>query len=193
MNKSTLNLLFTSLLFSCLTVNAQNFALGIRGGISIPDLTAGSGNQNPLNSGYSSKLGPDAGVTAEYKISSLISIQTMIRYSSQGGKKNALQALTTPDHIVAMYPTGQSPLYLYANYNSKANLNYLMVPLLIKFGFNLKKSPFRIYTSEGLFVGYLINANQVTSGESQFYTDSSGQKALPGGLHSFNNTQQTKD
>ena len=36
-------------------------------------------------------------------------------------------------------------------------------------------------TSEGLFLGYLINAKQVTGGESQFYADLSGQQALAGG------------
>lgn len=68
-----------------------------------------------------------------------------------------------------------------------------MIPILAKFGFNFKTSPFRLYTSEGLFLGFLLNAKQVISSESQFYIDPSGQQALPGGKHSFNNTQQIKD
>jgi hypothetical protein len=35
---------------------AQNFTLGLRGGISIPNLTAGGAEKNPLNTGYSSRL-----------------------------------------------------------------------------------------------------------------------------------------
>ena len=67
MEKLTFYLLFSGQMFLCFAVNAQNFALGIRGGISIPDLTAGTGNQNPLNTGYGSRSGPDAGVFAEFK------------------------------------------------------------------------------------------------------------------------------
>jgi hypothetical protein len=35
-----------------------------------------------------------------------------------------------------MYPPGQAPPYLYADYKSEAKLNYLMIPLLAKFGLN---------------------------------------------------------
>lgn len=172
---------------------AQNFALGVRGGISIPNLTGGAGSQNPLNTGYSSRLGLDAGIFVEYKISTLFSIQPMIEYSSQGGKKNGFQAFTTPDALAAMFPPGQAPPYLYANYNSKAKLNYLMLPLLAKFGWNIKKSPFRVYVDAGPFVGLLVSAHQVTSGKSEFFTDASGQQTLPGGAQSFDNNEDIKD
>jgi hypothetical protein len=193
MNKSTFYLSFTALLFFCFTATAQNVALGVRGGISIPNLTAGSGNQNPLNTGYSSRLGPDAAILTEFKFSNLFSLQPMVEYSSQGGKKNGLQAFTTPPQFASMYPPGQAPTYLYANYNSEAKLNYLMIPILAKFGWNFKKSPLRIYVDAGPFVGFLLSAHQVTSGESQFYADPQGQQPLPGGPQSFNNTQNIKD
>jgi len=165
--------------------DAQNVALGIRGGISIPNLSAGSNNENPLNTGYSSRLGPDAGIFAEFKFSDLFSLQPMIEYSSQGGKKDGLQAFTPP---------GAPPsTYLYANYNSTAKLNYLMLPVLAKFGWNFKSSPLRFYVDAGPFLGLLVSAHQVTSGSSDVYVDPAGTQAEPGGAQSFNNTDNIKD
>jgi len=46
-----------------------------------------------------------------------------------------------------------------------------MIPVLATFGFNLKKSYFLLYSSDGLFLDYLTNTKQVTSGASQFFID----------------------
>ena len=192
MKKSSFSLLLAGFsLFSFIT-HAQDFTIGARCGISIPNLTAG-GNQTPLNTGYSSRLGPDAAVFAEFKYSTLFSIEPMIEYSSQGGKKDGMQAFTTPDAITAMYPPGQAPKYLYADYKSEAVMNYLMIPILAKFNWNINKSPWRVYVDAGPFAGFLLSAKQITSGESQFYTSLSQLEVIPGGQHSFNNTQDIKD
>jgi hypothetical protein len=187
------SLVFAGFLLFAFNTHAQNFALGIKGGISIPNLTAGSGNQNPLNTGYSSRLGPDAGLFAEFKFSDLFSLRPMLEYSSQGGKKNGFQAFTTPDQLAAMYPPGQAPAYLYANYKSEAKLNYLMLPVLANFGWNFKKSPLRFYVDAGPFLALLVSAHQVTSGQSLFYADAAGQQPLPGGSQSFDNNQNIKN
>jgi len=184
--------LFISTLFY-FNANGQNIALGVKGGISIPNLTAGGSTSTPLNTGYSSRFGPDLGVTAEFKMSALFSIQTELEYSSQGGKKDGLQAFTTPAQVAQEFPPGQAPEYLYANYNSTAKLNYLMLPVLAKFGMDFKSSPLRIYADAGPFLGYLVYAKQVTTGSSQFYTDPAGTQPLPGGPQSFDNTQDIKD
>jgi len=192
MRKSILLLLSVSL-FVHMNVRAQQFALGLRGGLSIPNLSAGSGNRNPLNTGYASRLGPDAGLFAELSFSKLFSLEPMLEYSSQGGKKNGLQAFTTPDALVAMYPPGQAPPYLYANYNSEAKLNYLMLPILAKFGWNIRNSPLRVYIDAGPFAGLLVAAHQVTGGQSPFYADAGGQQPLPGGPQSFDHTEDVKN
>ena len=164
---------------------AQNFSIGVRGGISIPNLSSGGSSENPLNTGYSSRLGPDFGIFGEFKISNVFSFQPMIEYSSQGGKKDGLQAFPNPQGMV--------PTYLYANFKSEAKLNYLMIPVLAKFGWNLKpKSPLRIYVDAGPFVGFLLSAKQVTSDSSNVYADPGGQQPLPGGKQSFYNTQNIK-
>lgn len=194
MSKSTIYLLLPALLLCCFSASAQNFALGVRGGISIPNLSAGGSNVNPLNTGYSSRLGPDAGLFAEFKFSDLFSIQPMVEYSSQGGKKDGFQAYPTPAQAAQAFPPGEAPTYLYANFNSVAKLNYLMIPVLAKFGWDFdKKSPWRIYADAGPFVGFLLSAHQVTSGESESYIDPNKQTALPGGPSSFNNDQNIKD
>ena len=193
MKKLTFYLLLSNLSLLFFKVEAQNVALGIRGGISIPNLSAGGSDQTPLNTGYSSRLGLDMGVFAEFKFSDSFSLQPMLEYSAQGGKKDGLQAFTTPPQVAQEFPPGQSPQYLYANYNSTAKLNYLMLPVLAKFGWNFKASPLRLYADAGPFLGYLVYAKQVTSGSSQFYTDPGGTQPLPGGPQSFDNTQDIKD
>ncbi|MBS1687425.1 MAG: PorT family protein [Bacteroidetes bacterium] len=191
MKKSFL-LLCAAIFISGTHVTAQNFTLGVKAGISIPNLTAGGSNQNPINTGYSSRLGPEAGIFAEYKFSALFSLQAAIQYSSQGGKKNGMQALTTPDAFAAMFPPGQAPQYLYARYNSEAKLGYLMLPVLAKFSWQLSRSPFSIYVAAGPFVSTLLSAKQVTSGKSNLYMDASGQQPLPVESQSFDNTEDIK-
>ena len=189
-------LIATLLIFSivcCQITNAQQMALGFRGGISIPNITSAGSDQNPLNTGYSSRLGPEFSVFAEFKISELFSLQPMIEYSSQGGKKNGLQAFPTPDILAASYPPGTAPTYLYANFNSEAKFNYLMIPILAKFGHTFHESPWRIYGDVGPFVSLLLSAKQVTSGQTEIYTDPAGTQALPFGSQSFDATNDIKD
>ena len=193
-------LFFLIVFFSCTLfifyAGAQSVDVGLRGGISIPNLSAGSNNQNPLNTGYSSRSGLDAGIFADFKVSSLFSVEPILQYSSQGGKKDGLQALPTPSTIAAALQANNQtvPTYLYAKYNSAAKINYLMLPVLAKFGWNFKSSPLRIYVDAGPFLGYLIYAKQVTSGSSEFYADNKGTQPLPYyGTQSFDATGDIKD
>lgn len=170
------------LLIFCFNAGAQNVAIGIRGGISIPNLSAGGSAENPLNSGYSSRQGPDFGIFADFKVSGLFSIEPMLQYSSQGGKKDGLQAVPGEQFAAYFQATQQpTPTYLYANYNSTAKLNYLMIPVLAKFGWNFSKSsPWRFYVDAGPFAGFLLSAHQVTSGTSDVYSDAAGTQPLQG-------------
>ena len=172
-----------TILFS--KVSAQKVALGFEGGISIPDLTAGGSGSTQLSEGYSSRSGVDLGVFADFKFSNLFSLQPTLQYSSQGGKKNGLQAV--PD------PNPEGPQYLYANYNSTAKLNYLMLPILAKFGWNFGGSPFRIFVDAGPFLGYLVYAKQVTSGSSELYADMAEMEPASPGPENFNATTDIKD
>ena len=181
-----------SFFFFCICVlfasvaNAQNFTLGIRSGLSIPNLSAGGSQNNPLNTGYKSRLGVDEGIFGEYHISSLFSLEAMLEYSSQGGKKTGMQAFPNPQ--------GQTPPYLYANFKSEAKFNYLLVPVLAKFGWNLSgHSPVRIYVDAGPFAGFLLSAKQVTSGSSMVYADPQGQQPVSPAAQPFNANNDIKD
>ena len=164
-------------------VNAQKIDIGLRGGLGIPNLTSGS-NTTPLSEGYSSRLTTGFAAFVEFKINKTFSIQPMLEYSSQGGKKNKLQAMEIPDAFKPLLQGGlppgtPMPEYLYADFKSEAKFNYLMLPILAKFGWDLgADSPFRLYVNAGPFIGLLLNAKQVTSGTSEIYLDDRGQMPL---------------
>ncbi|HUZ57954.1 MAG TPA: outer membrane beta-barrel protein [Hanamia sp.] len=191
--KSSFLLLVVAIFISNLS-DAQNFSLGVRSGLSIPNLTAGGSESNPLNTGYKSRLGPDEAITGEYHLSSLFSLEAMLEYSSQGGKKTGMQAFPTPSAMAAMFPPGEAPTYLYANFKSEAKLNYLLVPILAKFGWKLSShSPVRIFFDAGPFAGFLLSAHQVTSGSSMIYLDQQGQQPASQSPQSFDANNDIKD
>ena len=159
-------------------------------------MSDGGSNDNPLNTGYSSRLGGDAAIFADFKLSPFLSIQPIIEYSAQGDKKNGLQAFPGAQ-VAAMFPQGATvptyPTYLYADFKSEAKFDYLLVAVLAKFGWNLKpKSPFRIYVDAGPFLGFLLSAKQVTTGSSIIYGDPGGQQPLSQNSESFDNTGDIK-
>jgi len=193
MKNQITGLLFSCLLFGGFFADAQNFALGFQGGIRHAELGRPDASPIVLNTQLDSRIGQQAAIFAEFKISNFISLKPMIEYSSQGGKKLGLQGFATPDAIAASYQPGQAPQVLYANYNSELKLNYVMVPLLAKFRFESPKFPLDFYVDAGPFVGFLLSADQVNNGQSQMYTDMSLQHPVPGGPQSFNNTQNVKD
>jgi hypothetical protein len=180
-------------LFNYSDIDAQYVDFGVKGGISIPNLSDGGSNENPLNTGYSSRLGGDAAIFGDFRLSPVFSIQSMIEYSAQGGKKDGLQAFPGAQ-VAEMFPQGAPvPTYLYADFKSEAKLDYLLVPVLAKFGWNLKpKSPLRIYVDAGPFVGFLLSAKQVTTGSSMVYGDPGGQQPLSQNSESFDNTDDIK-
>lgn len=180
-------------LFIYTKINAQNIDVGIRGGISIPNLSSGGSQKNPLNTGYSSRLGADIGIFADFKISKIFSLRPMVEYSSQGGKKDGLQAFPIPASYAAYFPPGMVPDYLYANFKSEAKLNYLMIPVLAKFGWKFNSSsPFGVYVDAGPFAGFLLSGKQVLSGSSRIYSDAGGQNALTQSPKSFDSTNNIK-
>lgn len=160
--------------FSC-NLSAQNFSLGVKGGLSIPNLTGG-GDATPLSEGYMSRTGPDFSIFGEYRISKLVSVSLGLEYSSQGGKKDKKdkngnpQAFVDPQLTQLLANYGMDVHYFYADYKSVAKMNYLLVPVLAKFSWKLSNSrPLKFYFAVGPFAGLLLNAHQETSGSSIIY------------------------
>jgi len=188
-------LLLSVFVIGLFSAHAQHISVGVKGGISIPNLTAGGSTENPLNTGYSSISGPEAAVFAEFEVSKLFSVQPMLEYSTQGGKKNGLQAFPTPPEAALYFAlmNQPTPAYLYGNFKNESKLSYLMLPVLAKFGLDLGSSPFRIYVSAGPFASLLLKATTTTSGYDSIYQDAAGLQALPTGAYSFDAKTDMKD
>jgi hypothetical protein len=89
---------------------------------------------------------------------------------------------------------GSTSPYLYANFKSEAKLNYLLVPILAKFGWNLSsRSPIRFYFDAGPFAGFLLSAHQVTSGTSMIYADPQGTIPVSPSAQPFDANNNIKD
>lgn len=169
---------------------AQGISVGIKGGLSIPNLTAG-GSETPLNSGYSSRKGADFGCYAQYDFSKLFGVSVGLEYCAEGGKKDGLQAMSVPEAYKPMLPADTK--YLYANYKSEAKLDYLLFPILARAGWNpVPDSSFRLYTAVGPFFGLLIRAKQVTSGSGMIYLDKGGTTPITPVAVSFDATTDIK-
>jgi hypothetical protein len=168
----------------------QDLWLGIKGGLSIPNLSSGSSG-NPVSTGYSSRLGPDFGAYVQRKFNSRFSIVVQLEYSSQGGQKNGEQAFATPSQYQAFFPTGEAPEYLYANYKSVAKLNYLMLPILVRYDLPLGDK-LGVYGAVGPFVSALVSAKNVTSGSSEIYADQAETEPLTQSPQSFASSQDIK-
>lgn len=188
--------LITVFFAAAVTVAQAQVEYGVFGGISIPNLSASGSANNPLNTGYSSRLGPDFGIISETHFTKLFSMESRIEYSAQGGKKDGMQAFPTTAQMAGYFQSQgmQTPTYLYANFKSEARLNYLRLPFLAKLGWDLgQQGHFRFSVAAGPFVAFLLSAKQVTSGNSEIYVDPAGQQALPVGSQSFDQTQNIRD
>jgi hypothetical protein len=162
------------------------FYLGLKGGIGIPNLTAGG--SSPVSKGYSSILGPYFGVLAEYGLKGRWSIQAELNYAQQGGKKNGVQAIPTSP-FAAYFPPGYTPPeYFYASYSSKAHLNYLQLPVLAKYRLPLG-AHWKLSIDLGPYVGYLLSAKDITKDSSQIYYDPQETQAFPVGKQNFAGNQ----
>jgi len=177
-------------------VSAQNdFYLGVKAGVSIPNLTSGSGNSNPVANGWSSSLGPYFGLASVYTLNQKWALQVELNYASQGGKKSGVQAIPTADFASSIPPGVQVPTYLYANFKTVARLNYLELPVMIKYSIPLNEK-FDFFINAGPYAGLLLSAKNVSSGTGNVYLDAQETQQIPTQLLpqpvSFAGTQDIK-
>ncbi len=173
---------------------AQDVKFGIKGGLNLPNITAG-GTTTPVSEGYKSRLAMGAGIFTEVQFNPLLSFRLGVEYSGQGGKKDGMQAMPSRRLITAMGSSmgmsmtdqqiadlttiaGDLPTYYYANLDNTTKFDYVMIPLLAQFGWNLGQSPWRVYVNAGPFVSFLISGKQVSKGTSKMYSDASGTTTL---------------
>jgi len=142
---------------------ASPLIVGLRAGSSIPNLHAG--DNNPVSNGWSSRVAFSFGLYAEYAMTPSWSIQPEVNYAPQGGKRNGAQPAPIDPAAVGAPPG----TVLYASFDNTAEMNYLEIPVLAKYHFGAARA---IYAALGPYIGFLLNAKNVTSGVSQVYLDS---------------------
>ncbi len=168
--KITMLLLLTGFVFSTGAYCQRGWQTGIKGGISIPQLRAPSGDNSSYSSGFQTVVGPQAGLVGEFRFNALFSIQAEFNYSTQGGDKKGEQRIRTSD-FGAYIPSGVNlPDYLYADFANKISLVYLELPVMAKFSRQLSKA-YRLSLYGGPYLGYLIKATGEASGKDRIYTD----------------------
>ncbi len=170
MFKST-QLFFLFLTFFDVEIShAQNLQLGLKGGLSLPNLSSSGGSD--VSKGYKSISGPDFALVAEDQLSQKISIETGIEWSTQGGQKSGLQTIPATPELAQYFPPGSNVKYLYADFTSTVRLQYLMLPVLLKYKINLgNTNHWKLYVDGGPYVALLITAKGSASGSSKVYYD----------------------
>jgi hypothetical protein len=163
-----------------------DFWLGVRGGPSVPNL---SGGGNEVSEGYSSIVTPNFGLVADYFLTDHWAVQVEANYSGQGGERDGMQPITQSLPGLPTLPPGQ---YFYANFQNKSVLTYFEIPVLAKYQGALSEH-WRFFGQAGPYVGFLLHAEQETSGSSVVYADRNGTSPLTPGPVSFNANTDVKD
>ncbi|GAA4320405.1 porin family protein [Compostibacter hankyongensis] len=152
------------LLAGARTSHAQQATyIGVKGGISIPNLSSGSGGENDWNKNYTSRVGPYFGALAEFQFSPLFSLQPEINYAAEGGKRSGKQPFTVPDEYKEMFQQAfPGRDYVYADFNNVSRINYLQVPVMGKFNFSLSRNgKLKLFAQVGPYIGFLVSAHQI--------------------------------
>lgn len=165
-------LLFSIVLFSQEDVAerediANPIKIGVKGGISLPKLTADT--DNIYSRDFKSFTAFEAGVFANYGFSELLSLQVELNYTIKGGERKGNQpvpAAQLPASI--MLPPGS---VVYADFENKSVLEYIEIPVLAKFTFG---DDWKFFGNIGPYAGFLIGATQKTSGSSDLIADIPG-------------------
>ena len=173
---------------------AQDVKFGIKGGMNLPNIVAG-GKNTPLSEGYKSRTAVGAGIFTELQLNPMLSLRLGVEYSQMGGKKDGLQAMptmrlvtemgnsigmgVTDQQLAALFALASSlPPYYYANVKNTTKFDYVMIPILAQFGWDLGQSPWRVYVNAGPFVSFLLSGKQVSKGTSKLYSDDKGTTTL---------------
>jgi Outer membrane protein beta-barrel domain len=162
--------LFFFSFFSIENNQAQNIQFGMKGGLSLPNLTSSGGSD--VSKGYKTISGPDFALFSDYKLSEKFSLETSLEWSTQGGQKSGLQTIPASPELTQYFPPGSDAKYLYANFTSTVRLQYLMLPVLLKYNMNPGNSGhWKIYVDGGIFGGLLLTAKASAAGSSKVYFD----------------------
>lgn len=145
----------------------KSFFMGVKGGLSIPSLKAGE-TKNDWNKDYESRQGIYFALVAEYQLSSHFYFQPELAYASEGGRRDGIQPMSIPSKYLKVFQTvfQTDKDYLYANLKSVSKLNYIQLPLLLKFQYPIAfKGHLQAFAQVGPYLGYLLISKQAVNSE----------------------------
>jgi hypothetical protein len=179
------------ILFAGKTGFAQTWQAGLKGGLSLPNLSSGAGASD-VSKGYQSISGPDFALVAEYKLSEKFSMEAGLEWSTQGGQKTGIQTIPASPELAQYFPPGTK--YLYANFTSTVRLQYAMLPILLKYTIPLGSSDhWKLYMDGGIFGALLITAKASAAGSSKVYFDKGETQPVGSIVVSFDSTGNIKN
>ncbi len=143
--------------------------IGLKAGFSLPNLVGGSDQE--ITKDYRSRLAPNFGGFVDVQLHKNTSLQVEVDYAPQGGKRNGIQPVTQTIPGLPALPPGN---YYFANFNNTAKLDYIEVPVMLKYRVR-KQKHVGFYVNGGPYMGFLMKATQVTSGTSSLFLDNRGQ------------------
>lgn len=163
--------------------------LGIKGGLSIPNLQAGE-SKNAWNKNYKSIVRAYFSVFGEYQFNQHFSLQAEIAYAAQGGKRTDIQPFGIPEEYVSLFQQAfnTSNDYVFANLNSTSHINFLQVPILLKYSYPIAlKKRLSIYGLIGPYVGYMLSAQQIVQSPELrvFVSEDEATEIAPNLVHGF--------
>lgn len=184
-------ILVTSLfLCSMLFAAAQGVIVGGRVGVTQASLAAVKSG-DPLTEGFSGKMGWGAGGFVELPISKTFSLQVGLQYDLFTAERTGYQALPgaqakrlsgmnqrvaaiikdNPAGLILLSQAMQTmPDPLWVDVNNRLEFNYLTLPVMAKFGWDLGAgSPLRLSVGAGVYASYLMVVGQITKGSSKVY------------------------
>jgi len=164
------------LLITCLSYtyiySQEKISLGFKAGINIPGI--GINSRNPVIDGFKTRLAPCCGIVLEAGLNNRWSLLNEVNYATLSFGKNGSQVIP----VSAYAGLGLSSIgNLYANFNSKIDLKYVEVPLMVKY-YVYQNPKTNFFVNGGVFAGILFKSNVKTDGRGNVYTDAAHQNPL---------------
>lgn len=149
---------------------SNDLKIGLKGGLSLPSLSDNS--DNIYTEHFKSFASFEGGLFANYGINNNMSVQLELNYARKGGERDGFQPIppsaiesNLPLEIAEQIPPGT---VFYADFKNRNELEYLEIPILFKYTYG---TDWRFFANAGPYLGFLLKATQVTSGNSEIYFD----------------------
>lgn len=156
--------------------------VGVKGGISVPNLTSGS-SKSDWDEGYSSRIGPNIGILIERPFSKSFSLQAEVNYIGEGGKRNGIQPFSIPKEYVPLFQQAfqTDKDYVYADFKNVSRINYIQVPVMARFNVAVNASGrLKCFAQAGPYVAFLVGAKQIIKTDDlKVYLDKEGRQQIP--------------